>query len=549
MKVLIVDDEEDVRDSIRMLVDWETYGITDILEASDGGAAIAMIRTDKPEIVFTDMKMPGVDGLELLQWIESECPGSKRIVISGYDDYTYMRRTIKHGGLDYLLKPIDRGELLESLRNAVLAWRKEEEERKLHIQKNVEINQTMPAYWDKVLSNVVTQPGYYRSVAAELNAAFGWHGEQAFRVVLVPTDPLSGIVHRKFGRNLDLLHFLMTNVCNEVLGAVRSGFAFKHSDPNHGIVLLYAGDASELHLKLHEMNDSFARILGTRFRFACDPTPVLLDTVHAGFQKAMQAARSIIFLQGAKQQVKWIYQGETASTPAAKQAVLADYGSQIAVAVYSGDPNKIEHAVAQWIEALERMQEVTLEHLKYWQYEYELLMNRLMQEANGLSASTEYTRSIPQSVFPIDSEGSLSLTDMQREWTESFKQAAERLRKARQKENSVIHAVKQYLEANYRENLLLQEVAHRFYVSREYVSRKFKQEFNENISDYLERIRIEHAKALLCNMQYPISAVAEMVGYQDARYFSKIFGKLTHMTPREYRKKIGAAGVVNEADE
>lgn len=537
MKVLIVDDEEDVRDSIRMLVDWGTYGITDILEASNGGAAMELIRSEKPEIVFTDMKMPGVDGLELLQWIEAESPGSKRIVISGYDDYTYMRRTMKHGGLDYLLKPINRGELLETLRNAVNAWHKEEDERKLHIQQNVEINQTMPAYWDKVLSNVVTQPGYYRSVAAELNAAFEWPAEQEFQVVLLPTDPLPRIIHRKFGRNLDLLYFLMTNICNEVLGSVRSGFAFKHIDPNHGIVLLYAGNPTGLDKKLVEMNDAFARILGTRFRFAYGSTSVLLETVHVGFLKATQAARSIPFLQDAKQDVRWILKGETSSTQMAKRVVLADYGSPIAVAVYSGDLNKIEHAVAQWIKAIEQMQEVTLEHLKYWQYEYELLWDRVLQEANREPTSAEYTPFVPQSVFPIDSEGRLSLVDMQREWTETFGQMANWLQKVRPKENNVIHAVKQYIDANYRENLLLQEVANRFFVSREYVSRKFKQEFNENISDYLERIRIDHAKALLCNMQYSISTVAEMVGYQDARYFSKIFGKLTGMTPREYRKK------------
>jgi len=533
MKALIVDDEEDVRDSIRMLVDWETYGITDILEASNGGAAMELIREEKPEIVFTDMKMPGVDGLELLQWIEGECPGSKRIVISGYDDYTYMRRTIKHGGLDYLLKPINRGELLEALRNAVNSWRKEEEERRLSLKKNVEINQTMPAYWDKVLSSVVSQPGYYRSAAAELSAAFEWSGEQEFQVVLLPVAPLPRLVLRQFGRNLDLLHFLMTNICNEILGSVRSGFAFKHTDPHQGIVLLYTGDPTELDTKLVEMNDAFARILGTRFRFAYDRTTFVAEAMHMGFLKAMQAARSISFLQDAK----WIYSGEEASAHIGKRVVLADYGSRIAVAVYSGDLNKIEHAVAQWIKAIEQMQEVTLEHLKYWQYEYELLRDRILREANMEPTSTEYPLFIPPSVFPIDSEGRLSLADMHREWTETFGQMANWLRKARPKENNVIYAVKQYIDANYRENLLQQEVAGQFFVSREYVSRKFKQEFNENISDYLERIRIEHAKALLSNMQYSISSIAEMVGYQDARYFSKIFGKLTGMTPREYRKQ------------
>ena len=148
MKVLIVDDEQDVRDSIRLLVNWAEFGITRILEASDGAAAMELIRSEKPEIIFTDMKMPNVDGIGLLQWIETEAPESKRIAVSGYDDSLYIRKTMKHGGLDYLLKPIQRGELLEALRNAVSSWRQAEENRRLTIQKNVEINQTKPVYWD-----------------------------------------------------------------------------------------------------------------------------------------------------------------------------------------------------------------------------------------------------------------------------------------------------------------------------------------------------------------------------------------------------------------
>ncbi|KUP21313.1 response regulator [Paenibacillus sp. DMB5] len=162
MKVLIVDDEADVRDSIRLLVAWEEYNITDVLEACDGESAMALIERERPEIIFTDMKMPNVDGMALLQWIEDKAPSSKRIVISGYDDYAYIRNTIKHGGMDYLLKPISRSELLEALGHAAEAWRKDEEARSLNIQKDVEINKTLPMYWDKTLSSLVSRPGLIR---------------------------------------------------------------------------------------------------------------------------------------------------------------------------------------------------------------------------------------------------------------------------------------------------------------------------------------------------------------------------------------------------
>ncbi|MBN2981616.1 response regulator transcription factor [Cohnella algarum] len=532
MKALIVDDETDVRISIRLLVNWDEFGITDILEASDGVSAMTLIREENPEIVFTDMKMPNGDGMELLQWIEAEAPHAKRIVISGYDDYTYIRNTLKHGGLDYLLKPINRSELLDTLRSAVGAWQKEEEERHLRIRKNTEINRTIPAYRDKTLSAVVSQPDAYRTCADELQEAFGWSDARKCRVAMLLTDPLPRPVLRKFGRNLDLLYFLMTNICNEIIGSGRTGYAFKHANPAYGIVLLFTGGFAELNRKLADMNDAFSRFLGARFHFACGEAEAFPEGIHAAFEKALRTARSVSYAK----EGGWIHFDAGVPSPAEKQVPLTDYGSQISTAVYSGDVRRIEDAVGKWIEAVGRLRHVTWEHLQYWRYEFELLTGRLLPDSDSAAAGDPVKPSSP-GLFPIDARGRLSPDEWRREWTEAFAQIAGRLKEKRHQEHNAIYAIKQFIETNYAESLSVQEIASRFFLSREYVSRRFKQEFNENISEYIERVRIENAKALLANGEYSVADVGAMVGYQDGRYFSKIFGKLTGMSPREYRKK------------
>ncbi|MCA0754970.1 response regulator [Paenibacillus sp. N4] len=537
MKVLIVDDEEDVRDSIRLLVDWDEFQITTILEASEGSSAMALILSEKPEIIFTDMKMPNVDGMELLQWIETEAPTTKTIVISGYDDYTYIRKTMKHGGLDYLLKPINRGELLESLRNAVKSWHHEEEERRLHIKKNVEINQTKNIYWDKVLSKVVSRPGYYRTVEGELGDDFGWSTIRGCQIAMLLTDPLPRIIMQKFGKNLDLLYFLMTNICNEIIGSRRTGYAFKHTDPNYGIILMMGDiDNSDFARKLNEMNDAFLRILGARFYFACSTNEAFPDNIHIGFEKALKTARSISFLQGND----WVYRFTDAGRPEEKRVVLADYSDRISVAVYSGDLHQIDASIAKWMQAISQLQVVTSDHLKYWRYEFELLRNHLLQYKDYPVHDRDGQMS--HGLYPIDQNGKLSLEEWQKEWTEEFGRIADILKNMKHKEHNVIFQVKQFIDTHYKQNLSLQDISSRFFISREYVSRRFKQEFGMNISEYLEQVRIDHAKILLSNEKYLIATIAEMVGYQDGRYFSKIFGKLTGKTPREYRKKNGGIG-------
>ena len=107
MKALIVDDEFNVRDVIRHLGQWEKYGITHLLEASNGDDAKGMIEKESPEIIFTDVKMPGMSGIELIEWLDSISYPGKVILISGFDDYSFMRKAIQFSSFDYLLKPIE----------------------------------------------------------------------------------------------------------------------------------------------------------------------------------------------------------------------------------------------------------------------------------------------------------------------------------------------------------------------------------------------------------------------------------------------------------
>ncbi len=129
VKTLIVDDEFNVRDVIRHLGQWEKYGITHLLEASNGDDAKRMIEKESPEIIFTDVKMPGMSGMELIEWLDSISYPGKVILISGFDDYSFMRKAIQFSSFDYLLKPIEADAFNKTLEEAVKSWANEEEVR------------------------------------------------------------------------------------------------------------------------------------------------------------------------------------------------------------------------------------------------------------------------------------------------------------------------------------------------------------------------------------------------------------------------------------
>lgn len=117
IKVLIVDDESWTRDIIRAFGEWEWLGMEIIGEAADGQEALQMTEELQPHIVITDMRMPGTDGVRLLQLLNDRHPDIKAIVVSGYDDFQYAKHALRYKAVDYLLKPVDPKELNAALQN------------------------------------------------------------------------------------------------------------------------------------------------------------------------------------------------------------------------------------------------------------------------------------------------------------------------------------------------------------------------------------------------------------------------------------------------
>lgn len=118
-KAIIIDDIRLVRDAIKMLAEWDVFGIDQLLEADNAQTGLELICRERPDIIITDMKMPIMDGTQLLTKLnELSIPG-KVIVISGFSDYKYTRLAIKSGVIDYILKPIDPQDLNNALSAAV----------------------------------------------------------------------------------------------------------------------------------------------------------------------------------------------------------------------------------------------------------------------------------------------------------------------------------------------------------------------------------------------------------------------------------------------
>ncbi|MCI3920782.1 response regulator [Paenibacillus sp. TRM 82003] len=538
MKVLIVDDERHVREAIRLLVDWESYGIRDIREAADGAEAVRMIEAEKPDIVFTDMLMPVMTGTELLEWMQGHCPGSKTIVVSGHDDFGYVRHTIKYGGMDYLLKPIDEEQLNEVLRKAVDAVRSEERLRSKDQSRDMQLNQIKPIYWDKVFTTLTEEPGVYASFAAELETEFGIRPDtgQVRAAVLSFETMQTSIIHR-FASNLDLLSYSIANIANEFLSEERAGYAFRNWSKAHELVIVCWAGVERFPALARTINDGIYRTYGVRFDFGIGGVRRFPAELPLTYQEAIAALKQRNLMRKGER----VYDDSTSGERPGPAALRFEkHQEHLRLAMLSGSEERMRSAVNAWSAELRALPVITVEQLDLWVHEFAVFRARCL---DGAAVGPELA-ALPGAlepgsfVVPVDEDGRLSFREWQAE-LERFVFAFSRLLTVaarRSEAPTAMQEIADYIEQNYREELSLQEIADRFGLSREYISRRFKQERGENLSDFLLRTRIERAKLLLLNTAMRVAQVAEMVGYADEKYFSKVFKKAVGVSPNQYRR-------------
>ncbi|MEW9667281.1 response regulator [Ammoniphilus sp. 3BR4] len=522
MRVLIVDDEKHVREGIKLLGTWEQHGIGEIYEAENGEEAIQLIQTHRPEIIFTDMKMPKMDGTQLLEWLKENQPSAKTVVLTGYDDYHYMRKAIHFGSIDYLLKPIDPEILNHTLVHAVKEWKKEEAERKKEGSIYQLINEMKPVYRDRKLTQLMNGGDMKEHVYEE----FGFPLSQNYAAALVR---MNGKTIDAFQGNRDLAYFTVLNVMNEILAENQCGIAFRYVSKKGEIVIIFWNQLEQIEqllVRIYQtlktaMDISCPMAIGTLVHQSCK----LMDSYHHAKQILLNS--NILDKRESR-----VYVQEFPPDPALRS--LMAYSSAIELAMQAGERGAFEELIQQIAKDFTENHYFSLKQLLHLENEYQVISHRWFKHYDLPFEGQEDSENRVDCFF--DEYGTFKLDEYKERKRREIALFLKKVkRKALRKNSSIIYDIEKYLQANIDRDVKLQELSDHFYISREYISRKFKQEFNVSISDYVLKIRMDKAKFLLKNSQLKIYDIAGMIGYQDDKYFRKVFKKVVGITPNEYR--------------
>jgi two-component system response regulator YesN len=123
-KVLIIDDEEIIREGLKTVIDWDSLQCSVIGEAVDGDEGLAMFSSLKPHIVITDIRMPGLNGLEMISKLKEHKHECKIIILSGFRDFEYAKQAVNLGAFRFLLKPTNTKEIISSIEEAIIELKK-----------------------------------------------------------------------------------------------------------------------------------------------------------------------------------------------------------------------------------------------------------------------------------------------------------------------------------------------------------------------------------------------------------------------------------------
>lgn len=536
IKVFLVEDESIVREGLRDNMPWQQQGYQFVGEASDGEMALPMIRKLKPDVLFTDIKMPFMDGLALSRIVSQEFPDMKIIILSGYDDFEYARSAIRVGVEQYLLKPITKSTMTKVLSE---------------LRVKIEAQRQQSSYQDQYQDEMREYEKYSRRIFFE--KLFEGHMsvqeiyEEAGRLGLEMDAPCYNLIFvslqekrnqenrrqesREFARKQDeLLRFLLRYPEHTV---------FRWNISTYGILL--QGETAQMEEITARCMENIKRI--------CEASEVEYDWyVAAG--APVERLSSLPECYSRTNHI-FSYRFMMPSVHILTEDLLKGMMPEREESTIGGvDSAKVDPEIIKEFLMTGRGDEIQDFVQSYLQSVQEALRSKLFRDYLTLSirfTTIAYVESLgcSQSEFlealggDRAQEAGMGAEEIPYYLQEMLTQAL--LIRDRESDNQgkkILKKALEYIEENYtQESLSLNSVAGAVNVSANYFSALFSQEMQSTFVEYVTQKRMEKAKKLLRQSEKHSGEIALEVGYKDPHYFSFVFKKTQGYTPREYRSR------------
>ena len=498
LKVLLVDDEPTVRQGLKMMIPWDELDLEVIGEGNDGDDGLAKMFSLSPDIVVTDVRMPGMTGIEMSEAALKAGFDGKIIILSGYSDFTYAKEAISLGVENFILKPVDEDELMESLktvRDKILEKRKQDFRQEKGIEYiSEQLTKGLLAGDEKAIAEA-TEEGYkFTSYETAIISS------SDDRTTEEKASIISGV--KKFFENCGNVDIVSMDL-NGMQAVVFKGW-------KHGSIM-------EM---LYRLNKSFGGEVYIAVGHSVSTPAELASSYNSAYE--LYRDRFLYMHYG-------VVTESVLSSAETQDTGIDDLTSRIYAYIEINDTVKLERSLDEFMEHL-RSRRLPTERIKVACIT--LVMDIRARVVKNTSEKKNENLLGDSLIEEIGEQP--SLYDIIKLLKSTFTEVSNSYFGLTTK--STMERVVQYIRSNYSRELRLEMLAGIFGYNSAYLGKVFHQYTGENFNNYLDEIRISEAKRLLASNEYKVYEVAEMVGYTNINYFHNKFKKYVGVSPRSYIK-------------
>ncbi len=512
LKLLIADDEKAIRETICSFIDWKSLDIDVIGTARDGIEAYNMILDQYPDIVLTDIRMPGLSGLDLIEKMHEINEDTQFIILSGYNEFEYAKTAMKYGVRHYLLKPCSEDQIINSIREIQSEYQHQLLTKNI-VEEHVQMKSQMLT---NMIINIINRYLAHSADAPE-NVIQNYFRDyrKYFDLTDAPVDVFY-LYYVEDRNQADAFHQILQFWIDEYPGI------HPHLLYVHNTLILFFRSFQESYPKLEQFLDSLHFS-----EEATSPSPQ-----HLVFSDLMQALNKITGQIRRYESI--LYCSGQANIPISNSNNLLKSIQDCIQGIFKTDSSGTP-AIHTLIELIEHLQNIDL--LK------QIAPSIIMTAVSDISAF--------HVVNAVDFLMGLNQLENPEEYKEALIQKIldlHQLATSTKSTGDISDRIKRYVNDHISNSeLSLKWIAeHEFYMNVDYLSKKFVKETGQKFSSYLTEMRVNKAKELMSSADTDtISNIAELVGCgNNPMYFSQIFKKVTGMSPTSYLKQLH--GTVSE---
>lgn len=511
--VLIADDEAIIRRGLKKIVNWEQLGYEIIAEASDGEEALSCLINANPDVALMDIRMPFMDGLEVIQKAREHNYQGKIIILSGFSDFTYAQAAIKYDVKFYLNKPLNELEL-ETVLISISNKLKEE------AVQNLTVNHYREKAKLSILRDLLNgNADIYKINLADLH---------------MTSDIFQVLVYEKYSHNIADISYHFSEILRVTN---QDSNSFESVTYNESQVIILKGDFAI---------SQFNRFLD-KFEYELKPqkgSP--LDTLFIAYGRIVTTVTELrtSYLDAYRLMLRRFFCAQDQHTigyPKTEAETLSKFkiNSEIIAAYYNKLVNYMQtHNRNQLVETLHDLEKILYkseDSIADIKLSLSDLFLQTKDKMNNLYAGSK----IP---FPTNTQIINFITtrnylyEIIAFFTEQFEVVMNSI--GGSSSDSIIDSVIYYIEHNYGENIKLESIACLFGYNSCYLGKLFHEKTGKSFNYYVDYVRVQSSIELLKQNSMKVYDIAEKVGYRNVDYFYTKFKKYTNLTPTEYRKQL-----------